>query len=182
MRRSEWRASRHVSTLVLATQGSAMNTIVVDDQAVPIQSLYGDAEPICIRPIGRVVDVHCADGEGSGSISEIRLFPGMARFMRGLEEESSLLVLWFFDRALPVRSVFQRGWDGKQVGPFASRTPHRLTPIGTTEVELLEVRGTSLFVRGLEAFEGTPVLDLKVSMQSLRERGLCGRSRGRRST
>jgi tRNA (Thr-GGU) A37 N-methylase len=76
-----------------------------------------------------------------------------------------------------VQSVFPRGWDGKQVGPFASRTPHRLTPIGATEVELLEVRGTTLVVRGLDAFEGTPVLDIKVTMESLRQGGQSGRQR-----
>ena len=50
---------------------------------------------------------------------------------------------------------------------FASHTSDRLTPIGTTEVELLEVRGTVLVVRNLDAFNGTPVLDIKVSMASL---------------
>ena len=36
------------------------------------------------------------------------------------------------------------------------------------EVELLEVKGTTLIVRGLDAFNGTPVLDIKVSMASLK--------------
>ena len=66
------------------------------------------------------------------------------------------------------RSVFTRGFDGKRVGPFASRTSDRLTPIGVTEVELLEVNGTTLVVRNLDAFNGTPVLDIKVSMASLK--------------
>jgi len=35
-------------------------------------------------------------------------------------------------------------------------------------VELLEVRGTTLIVRNLDAFNGTPVLDIKVSMASLK--------------
>ena len=46
-----------------------------------------------------------------------------------------------------------------------------LTPIGVTEVELLEVDGTRLVVRGLDAFDKTPVLDIKVSMESLRKSG-----------
>ncbi|MBN1919418.1 MAG: SAM-dependent methyltransferase [Verrucomicrobia bacterium] len=149
-----------------------MSTILIDHQSVPVDSIYGDVQPIAIRPIGHVVAVSNADGgEHSSKISTIRLLPAMARFMSGLEEESSVLVLWYFDRAGSVESVFPRGWDGKRVGPFASRTPHRLTPIGATEVELVEVRGTTLLVRGLEAFEGTPVLDIKVTMQSLREGG-----------
>ena len=154
-----------------------MTTIIVDQEPIPIEALYGNTEPIPIRPIGYVARGASADADGhAGDVVEIHLFPAMARFMRGLEDESSLLVLWHFDRAQPVRSVFPRGWDGKEVGPFASRTPHRLTPIGATEVQLLEVRGTTLVVRGLEAFDATPVLDIKVSMQSLREGGRQGRT------
>jgi tRNA-Thr(GGU) m(6)t(6)A37 methyltransferase TsaA len=149
-----------------------METIVIDGEAVPLESIYGYVEPIPIRPIGYVARGDAVDGERqSGNVSEIRLLPGMARFMQGIEEESHILVLWHFDQARPPRSVFPRGWDGKEVGMFASRTPHRLTPIGATEVELLAVRGTTLLVRGLEAFDRTPVLDIKVAMRSLREGG-----------
>jgi tRNA (Thr-GGU) A37 N-methylase len=152
-----------------------METIIVDGEPVPIESLYGDIEPIPIRPIGYVARLSSSDGSGQPiDASEIRLLPGMARFMHGLKDETSLVVLWYFHRAQPVQSVFQRGWDGKQVGQFASRTPHRLTPIGVSEVQLLEVRGTTLVVRGLEAFDGTPVLDIKAAMQSLREGGRRG--------
>ena len=149
--------------------------ISIDGEPVPLSSLYpDDAKPIGIRPIGYVVNDR-ERGKGSfgisgSDISEIRLFPGMARFMKGLEDETSLLILWHFHKARPIRSLFVRGWDGKQVGPFASRTPDRLTPIGVTEVDLLEVKGTTLVVRHLDAFNGTPVLDIKVSMASL-ERG-----------
>jgi tRNA-Thr(GGU) m(6)t(6)A37 methyltransferase TsaA len=47
------------------------------------------------------------------------------------------------------------------VGLFATRTPLRPNPIGLTSVELLSVEGTTLRVRGLDAFDGTPVLDIK---------------------
>lgn len=155
------------------------NVIVIDGEAVPLAALYpDDAKSIVIRPIGYVVnDKQRGPGDfgiTGGNISEIHLYPGMARFMKGLEDETSLLILWHFDKARPIRSVFPRGFDGKRVGPFASRTSDRLTPIGVTEVELLAVRGTTLVVRNLDAFNGTPVLDIKVSMASLR------RSRGER--
>ena len=47
------------------------------------------------------------------------------------------------------------------LGAFATRTPHRPNPIGLTLVELLEVEGNVVTVRGLDAFDGTPVLDMK---------------------
>ncbi len=47
------------------------------------------------------------------------------------------------------------------VGVFASRTNLRPNPIGLTLVELLKVDGKTLTVRGLDAFDGTPILDIK---------------------
>ncbi|MCK4659952.1 MAG: SAM-dependent methyltransferase [Phycisphaerae bacterium] len=146
--------------------------ILIDGKPVSVESLYGDAQPIAIRPIGVVVnDKQRGAGDfdtTGGDVSDIHLYPGMARFMTGLQDERYLTILWHFHQAGPVKSVFARGWDGKQVGPFASRTPNRLTPIGVTDVELLDVKGTTLVVRGLDAFNGTPVLDIKVSMAGLK--------------
>ena len=147
--------------------------IMIDGEPVPLTALYpSDAKPITIRPIGYVVNDR-ERGSGNfgitgGDVSEIHLYPGMARFMKDLEDETSLVILWHFHKARPIQSTFARGWDGKRVGPFASRTSDRLTPIGVTEVELLEVKGTTLVVRNLDAFNGTPVLDIKVSMASLK--------------
>ncbi|MCD6364644.1 MAG: SAM-dependent methyltransferase, partial [Planctomycetes bacterium] len=90
------------------------------------------------------------------------------RFMKGLADETHLTIVWQFHQAKPVRSVFHRGWDHKLVGVFASRSPNRLTPIAVTDVELVGIDGTTLTVRGLEAVNGTPVLDIKVATKSLK--------------
>ncbi|MBM7624426.1 tRNA (N6-threonylcarbamoyladenosine(37)-N6)-methyltransferase TrmO [Sporohalobacter salinus] len=50
---------------------------------------------------------------------------------------------------------------GKIRGVFASRSPNRPSSIGVTCVELLERNGRRLRVKGLDAVDGTPVLDLK---------------------
>lgn len=47
------------------------------------------------------------------------------------------------------------------VGIFAQRAKDRPNPIGITAVSLLSVTSDSVFVRGLDAIDGTPVLDLK---------------------
>lgn len=177
---TSWSVCVVLATL-LATSGCSKRNlnsgdgevIMIDGKPVSLTTLYpDDANAIVIRPIGYVVN-NKQRGPGKFGItgedvSEIHLYPGMARFMKGLEDETSLLILWQFHKARPIRSVFARGWDGKRVGAFASRTPDRLTPIGVTEVELLKVRGTTLIVRNLDAFNGTPVLDIKVSITSLK--------------
>jgi tRNA (Thr-GGU) A37 N-methylase len=47
------------------------------------------------------------------------------------------------------------------VGIFATRTPNRPNPIGLTRVRLLNIEGNIITVQGLDAFNGTPVLDIK---------------------
>jgi formylmethanofuran dehydrogenase subunit E len=56
---------------------------------------------------------------------------------------------------------------GEARGTFACRSPHRPNPIGVTTVELVERTGCELRVEGLDAIDGTPVLDLKPHAPSL---------------
>jgi len=51
--------------------------------------------------------------------------------------------------------------DMPLLGVFAIRTSQRPNPIGLTLVQLLKVEGNTLLVRGLDAYDGTPVLDIK---------------------
>ena len=143
----------------------------VDNKPVCLNCLYGSVDPVSIWPIGFVVNgkkrSREAFGTTGGDVSEIRLSSGMARFMKGLADESHLTIVWQLHESRSIKSVFRRGRDGKKVGPFASRTPDRLTPIAITNVELLEVKATTLTVRGLDAVNGTPVLDIKVATKSL---------------
>jgi tRNA (Thr-GGU) A37 N-methylase len=48
-----------------------------------------------------------------------------------------------------------------EVGIFAQRAKHRPNSIGVTAVELVTVEGNVVIVRGLDAIDGTPVLDVK---------------------
>lgn len=47
------------------------------------------------------------------------------------------------------------------VGIFSQRAKRRPNPIGVSTVPVVNVSGHSLFVRGLDAIDGTPVLDIK---------------------
>ena len=48
-----------------------------------------------------------------------------------------------------------------ELGIFAQRAKHRPVPVGITAVELIAVAGNVVKVRGLDAIDGTPVLDIK---------------------
>ncbi|MCK5380760.1 MAG: SAM-dependent methyltransferase, partial [Candidatus Latescibacteria bacterium] len=78
--------------------------------------------------------------------------------MYKLEEEQFLTIVYYLHKARTVKSVFRRGLDGKKVGVFASRTPDRLSGIAIQEVTLVKIEGMTLYVEGLDAIHGSPVL------------------------
>jgi len=101
-----------------------------------------------------------------GVISEIRLKEEYAPGLAGLNEFSNILVVFYMHKStFEVEAHLQRRPQGRQdmphVGIFAQRAKHRPNPIGVTAVELLTVRGSTITVRGLDAIDGTPVLDVK---------------------
>ena len=122
---------------------------------------------IRLRPIG-VVNNEVASGgreiEWEAIESEIVIFPEWVDALDGVEGFSHVWVLFHFSQLLPLESLRthpQSRDDAPLVGRFATRSPVRPTPIGMTPVELLAVEENCLRVRGLDAFDGTPVLDLK---------------------
>ena len=130
------------------------------------------ANTFTVTPIGTVQCKVNAMSEGNwgGIDSEIHLEPQYAPGLAGLAGFSHVLVVFFLDRA--------QGFDlGKQllrrprgmedldpVGVFAQRTKFRPNPIGVTAVKLLGIEGNVVKVRGLDAMDATPVLDIKPYM------------------
>jgi tRNA (Thr-GGU) A37 N-methylase len=57
------------------------------------------------------------------------------------------------------------------VGVFAQRGKNRPNRIGTTVCRVLGVEGTTLHVEGLDAIDGTPILDLKPWFSAFGPRG-----------
>jgi tRNA (adenine37-N6)-methyltransferase len=87
----------------------------------------------------------------------------------GLDEFSHVDVVYVFDRVAAdgVESGARRPRANPEwplVGIFAQRGKNRPNRLGVTTCELLEVNGTVVAVKGLDAIDGTPVVDLKPHM------------------
>jgi tRNA-Thr(GGU) m(6)t(6)A37 methyltransferase TsaA len=97
------------------------------------------------------------------SRSRIVLAPDLLEGLTGLEPGTALLVIFVFHCAEGYDLLQHPRGDRSRPkrGVFALRSPNRPNPIGITEVELLDIKGNVLIVRGLDAIDGTPVLDLK---------------------
>ena len=125
-----------------------------------------------VNPIGRVKCAVTEMSEGGwGKVdSEIHLDPNYAGGLKGLEGFSHILIVFFLDRAQgfdPAKHLLRkpRGMEDLQpVGVFAQRTKYRPNPVGVTAVKLLGITGNIVKVRGLDALDGTPVLDIKPYM------------------
>ena len=104
---------------------------------------------------------------GWGSVtSEVVLDEGYARGLTGLDACSHILVVFYMHRyTFDADSDLVRRPQGRpdmpEVGIFAQRAKHRPNPIGVTAVELVSVESNVVTVRGLDAINGTPVLDIK---------------------
>ena len=106
-------------------------------------------------------------GEGSTIVIDERF--GDAG-LTGLADFSHVEILFFFDRLAERedygRPLRPRGRaDLPEVGVFCDRGPRRPNRIGCTIAEIVAVKGRELRVRGLDAIDGTPVLDIKPVMR-----------------
>ena len=95
--------------------------------------------------------------------SVIRLYDEYSPGLEGLEGYSHVIVVWWMHEVREAR-LRLRPWGEEgypEVGIFATRFPPRPNPIGVSVVELRAVEPPRLRVRGLDAWTGSPVLDIK---------------------
>ncbi len=95
--------------------------------------------------------------------SRIVLNPALVEGLDGLEPGHRVLVIFHFHRSEGYELRQHPRGDRTQPrrGVFALRSPRRPNPIGVTVVDLVAIEGNVLRVRGLDALDGTPVLDIK---------------------
>lgn len=98
-------------------------------------------------------------------VAEIIVREDLAAALTGLEEWSHLIVLFWMDqiagKPVPLTTHPRHRTDLPEVGVFSARGRERPNPIGLAVVELLKREKNILTVKALDAYDGTPVLDIK---------------------
>ena len=97
----------------------------------------------------------------------LEVLPEYERGLQDIEGYSHLLIIWVFHQAQGCELVGKVPTDGKIHGVFSSRSPRRPNPIGLTTVELIRREGSSLYLRGIDMLDGTPVIDIKPYTSSI---------------
>jgi tRNA (adenine37-N6)-methyltransferase len=124
-------------------------------------------ETITMKPIG-VVRTNAVGDEVKDKTrtSEILINPELIPALDGITSYSHLYILFWMDQISDenrmMLKIHPRGrTDLPLVGAFSARTNHRPNPIGLTIVEFVSLQGNVLTIRGLDAFNRTPILDIK---------------------
>lgn len=119
-------------------------------------------------PIGRVVNgiEYPSHGEWETIVSEVVIAPRLVEALDGIDGFSHVLIIFYLhqvdeDRRSLLKVHPENREELPLVGVFATRSPVRPNPIGVTVVKLLERQENVLKVLGLDAYNGTPVLDIK---------------------
>lgn len=124
-------------------------------------------ERIALNPVGYVKTSAVGDEvKDKATISKIIINDELLEGLEGLADFSHVFVLFYLNHVTAEQrmtlKVHPRGrMDLPLIGIFATRTMLRPNPIGLTLVKLLRVEGNVLTVQGLDAYDDTPVLDVK---------------------
>jgi tRNA-Thr(GGU) m(6)t(6)A37 methyltransferase TsaA len=99
--------------------------------------------------------------------TKIRVYPEFWLGLKGIEDYSHVIILYWChlrdeeEERRILQVIPKRHPGAPQVGVFASRSPSRPNPIGLCVAELIRIENCALSVKGLDAFEGSPVIDIK---------------------
>ncbi len=119
-----------------------------------------------LRPIGRVISDEKSTYKMpsvTGLPAAVKIYPAYVPAMLRMAEHSYFWILsWFHeaDRSL-LYKIPGVNHELPEYGVFGLRSPSRPNPIALTLVKLEKVEGDTLYVSGLDAIDGTPVLDIK---------------------
>lgn len=129
---------------------------------------------ITLQAVGVVRSPFVEDDESrdwSEIESQIVVDEALAPGLQGLSDYTDIVVTFVLHRFIfDIERDLVQTPSVEPVGIFALRSYHRPNAIGTTPVRLLGVDGRVLRVRGLDALDGSPVLDIKPYMPPLPRR------------
>jgi len=94
-------------------------------------------------------------------ISKIEIYKEYQQGLKDIEGFSHIHIFYWLNKSKEYSLCVNTPWDDIPHGLFATRSPHRPNPIAHTIVKLVEKNSNILKVKGLDAIDGTPLLDIK---------------------
>jgi tRNA-Thr(GGU) m(6)t(6)A37 methyltransferase TsaA len=129
-----------------------------------------------LKPIGVIHSPYKDRGEApfqgyrSRTISRIEVFKEFEEGLQDIEGFSHIIVIYWFHKSQGYHLLVKTPWDDIPHGLFTTRSPHRPCPLALTVVELVAREKNVLKVKGLDALDGSPLLDIKPYVPEADER------------
>ena len=131
-----------------------------------------------LKPIG-IIHSHYKDrgeapyqGRRSKKASRIEVFKEFEEGLQDIEGFSHIIVIYWLHKSEGYHLLVKTPWDDIRHGLFTTRSPHRPCPLALTVVELVARERNILKVRGLDAIDGSPLLDIKPYIVAVDERSV----------
>lgn len=124
-------------------------------------------EAIGITPIGIIHSPYKERGDApfqgrlADTVMELELYPEYLPGLKDIDQVSHIIVLYWGDRSRRDVLQVQTPFVPELKGVFACRAPDRPNTIALCVAELLKVEGALLTVHGVDALDGSPLLDIK---------------------
>ena len=132
------------------------------------------AQEMVLRPIGVVRSQLKRRPDASDKAlrqrpSRLEILPAFREGLDGLIPGDEILILFWLDRmGEDEREVLRVHPGGDRSRPmrgiFATRSPARPNPIGATTVRVVQRKGNTFIVEGLDALDGSPIVDIKIAV------------------
>lgn len=122
---------------------------------------------VLFRPIGTIKTPYIDKApyqpyEDKLSRFEVEIFPEFGEGLKGIDSFRYLMLFFYLDRAaLSGKLIVDVNWANIKTGVFSTRSPDRPNSIGFSIVKLLKRDGNTLLISGIDAFDNTPLLDIK---------------------
>jgi len=128
-----------------------------------------------LKPIGVIHSPYHAgqvpyQGCGREEIGEVEVFEQFAEGLKDIEGFSHIVLIYWFHKSRGYSLMVRTPWDTTPHGLFTTRSPNRPCPLGLSVVRLVARKGNILKVKGLDAIDGTPLLDIKPYVPTVEEK------------
>ena len=145
-------------------------------QVIQFPKLYMEEQGILkLKPIGVIhspYHVGQAPYQGCGreEIGEVEVFEQFAEGLKDIEGFSHIVLIYWLHKSRGYSLMVRTPWDTTPHGLFTTRSPNRPCPLGLSVVRLVARKGNTLKVKGLDAIDGTPLLDIKPYVPTVDEK------------
>jgi len=153
------------SLLIASGSGKAIpQSCTVTDQLFDIKPIgYINSSFKCKNGTPRQSSI-CLHASASLELNK-SFFTNPNHALDGLQDFSHIWLIFIFHKN--DKQSYNKGkvspprLDGKRIGVFSTRSPHRPNAIGLSLAQLIKIDGDTLYLSGIDVLDGTPVVDIK---------------------